>query len=319
MEKEVVRVIKYFHFFNYSPNFTEVYTFLSKKTSKKALKMAILKLERQKKIKRIKNCSRYTLPEYTITSQKSKFKSQNYNSKVKSNNTTIEQYNNFIKEQQISKAKLNSLKFKLYLKLLTLFPQIKLIGLSGSIAMMNASHDDDIDLFIITAKNRLWTGRFLAVTIAFLMGLKRQKGLQKAPDKVCLNLFFNESNLTVPSYKKTEFVAHEVLQMKPIFVKGDIYERFLKANQWVRDIFPNSSWINSKFKIQNSKLQFKSKNFKFLIVIFHFSFFIFNLLMNGIELCLLKLQLTLINRHKTSEIITNTQLWFHPKDYSSFM
>ncbi|PJC82439.1 hypothetical protein CO006_03665, partial [Candidatus Roizmanbacteria bacterium CG_4_8_14_3_um_filter_35_14] len=171
MEKEVVRVIKYFHFFNYSPNFTEVYTFLSKKTSKKALKMAILKLERQKKIKRIKNCSRYTLPEYTITSQKSKFKSQNYNSKVKSNNTTIEQYNNFIKEQQISKAKLNSLKFKLYLKLLTLFPQIKLIGLSGSIAMMNASHDDDIDLFIITAKNRLWTGRFLAVTIAFLMGL----------------------------------------------------------------------------------------------------------------------------------------------------
>ncbi|PIY71220.1 hypothetical protein COY88_01475, partial [Candidatus Roizmanbacteria bacterium CG_4_10_14_0_8_um_filter_35_28] len=106
---------------------------------------------------------------------------------------------------------------------------------------------------------------------------------------------------------------------KPIFVKGDIYERFLKANQWVRDIFPNSSWINSKFKIQNSKLQFKSKNFKFLIVIFHFSFFIFNLLMNGIELCLKKLQLTLINRHKTSEIITNTQLWFHPKDYSSFM
>ena len=35
-------------------------------------------------------------------------------------------------------------------------------------------------------------------------------------NKVCLNLFFDESDLAVPKFKRSEYVAHEVLQMKPL-------------------------------------------------------------------------------------------------------
>jgi len=50
-------------------------------------------------------------------------------------------------------------------------------------------------------------------------------------------------------------------------------------------------------------------------LIFNFSLLIFNLLAEGIETLIKNLQLMLINRHKTSEIITDTQLWFFPDDY----
>ena len=92
------------------------------------------------KLKLIELYARYTPPQYSIKPiQKSKVKSQNLKSKLKNNNNiAIEQYNNPLKKQKLSQSKLNSPKFKLYIKLLALFPQIKLVGLSGSISMMNA-------------------------------------------------------------------------------------------------------------------------------------------------------------------------------------
>ncbi|MBI5122606.1 hypothetical protein HZA75_01985 [Candidatus Roizmanbacteria bacterium] len=205
-------------------------------------------------------------------------------------------------------------KVQLYIKFISIFPQIKLIGLSGSMAMKNPKSEDDIDLFIITEKNRLFTARFLATIISIIMGLKRSIGQNKAPNKVCLNLFFDESNLKVPKFKQTEFVGHEVLQMKPVIVKDNIYERFLEANLWVFRLFPNS-----KSKIQNSNVKINPKSkvqkfgFKILGLICHLDFFI--LISNKTEFFLKKLQLKLINRHRTTEIITNSQLWFHPDDF----
>ena len=188
---------------------------------------------------------------------------------------------------------------------------------------MNAKEDDDIDLFIITAKNRLFTGRLITLILAQLFGLRRNRETRESfnnetmkqlnnvfRNKVCLNLFFDESNLKVPKFKQTEFVGHEVLQMKPIMIKGDIYERFLKANPWVQAIFPNSTWIISKIKDQRSKTSSKLKSLKFKPV-----FDICALTFDLFERLAKNFQLTSINRHRTTEIITSTQLWFHPDDF----
>ena len=212
--------------------------------------------------------------------------------------------------RKMSKSKLENWRFKTYIKTLTAFPQIKLVGLSGSIAMMNADLDDDIDLFIIASKNRLFTARFLATVLAMIMGLKRKIEQYKAPKKICLNLFFDESNLTVPLSKKTEFVGHEILQMKPIIVKGDIYERFLKANRWVFKLFPNAIHTILNIKNQRSKTnpKFKSLSFKLGFDICTLTFDLF-------EKIIKRFQTLLINRHRTTEIITPTQLWFHPVDF----
>jgi len=280
MEKKIISVLKYFSFFAYQPTLEEIHTFLPVKIDKNKLK--------------------YTPPQYSIR----KIKDQK--SKIKN-----------------SKKKLNSWRFRTYIKLISLFPQIKLVGLSGSISMMNAKEDDDIDLFIITAKNRLFTGRLITLILAQLFGLRRNRETRESfnnetmkqlnnvfRNKVCLNLFFDESNLKVPKFKQTEFVGHEVLQMKPIMIKGDIYERFLKANPWVQAIFPNSTWIISKIKDQRSKTSSKLKSLKFKPV-----FDICALTFDLFERLAKNFQLTSINRHRTTEIITPTQLWFHPDDF----
>ena len=280
---------------------------------------------------------------------------------AKRNNLTINNQqsaiSNFTKKYQISISKLNSLKFKLYIKLLSLFPQIKLIGLSGSVAMLNAGEDHDVDLFIVTAKNRLWTGRFTALILAQLLLLRRSRDRydvivspakggtrqsqnkrllrrftprnDKVEDKVCLNLFFDESDLAVPKFKRSGYVAHEVLQMKPIFAKDNTYLSFIDANRWVFDIFPNSkSKIKNQIssidklrmtlsKVEVSKIHIKNKKYiKYLIFIFNILFLIFNIFPTLIEKLSRKIQLILINRHRTTELVSNTQLWFHPEDFA---
>ena len=178
--------------------------------------------------------------------------------------------------------------------------------------MFNAREEDDIDLFIITARNRLFTGRFIALLVAELFGLRRKSHYpdhigvphhDKETNKACLNLFFDERNLTVPNFKKTEYVAHEILQMKPLIDKDNIYLRFIQANKWVFKFFPNA-----KNQISNELLSFKIKNLDFIE---NFKFQI----ANSLEEILKKLQLYFIKKHQTTEIITDSQLWFHPDDF----
>ncbi|MEK7597724.1 MAG: hypothetical protein AAB441_03725 [Patescibacteria group bacterium] len=279
INKEILKTIKYFSFFAYHPTLDEIYTFLSVKIDKNKLK--------------------YTPPQYSIGGKKLNIK------------------------YQISKKKLKNWRFKIYTKLLSLAPQIKLVGLSGSISMMNAGEDDDIDLFIITAKNRLFTGRLIALVLAQILGLRRSRDSAKQffhKNKVCLNLFFDESNLKVPKFKQTEFVGHEVLQMKPIIVKGNVYEKFLSVNDWVFKLFPNATpvipakaGIQAKYSFYNVIIDWipSYEGMTHLFGTWNLGFRI----SNKIESILKNLQLTLINRHRTTEIITPTQLWFHPDDF----
>jgi hypothetical protein len=304
MEKAVIYTIKYFSFFDYPPTAGEIYIFMSKKLEKQLFLSILEKMTKQRLIKAYKSSNngfnnlkfekedslRYTLGEYGI--------------QIK--------INQFQKRYQTSQTKLTFLKFLIYIKLISLFPQIRLVGLSGTLAMMNAKDDDDIDLFIITAKNRLFTGRFIAISLASLLRIRRIRLIRPMSpislnkNKLCLNLFFDEGSLAVPNHKKTVYVAHEILQMKPLIIKGDIYQKFLEANSWVFRMFPNAkSAFSIKYKVSSIKKILNTK------------YFILDAIADKIEYLLRNLQLRLINSHKTSEIITDRQLWFHPEDFGS--
>jgi len=204
---------------------------------------------------------------------------------------------NYKKKEKESVKKLK--KIECYLKILSKLPQIKLIGLSGTMGMMNAKAQDDIDLFIITTKNRLWTGRLIALFLAQVYGLRRTRKMKKAKDKVCLNLFFDKQDLKVPEFKKTEYVAREILQMKPIYVKNSIYDELLRKNRWIYNFFPNAEKKTKNIK-KNIEKNKKQGN---------------NIFVDFIEKVVKIIQLNIIKVHQTNEIISNTQLWFFPKDF----
>ncbi len=274
MEVAIIHTLKYFAFFEYVPTFEEVHTFLSIKIKKTSLKKELATLISKKNIQQInldgENTPRYTLGEYSISIKKSSIKLKNSMEKVR--------------------------KAKLFIRLLSFFPQIKLIGLSGSVAMKNAEADDDTDLFIISSAKRMWTARFIALTVSHLMGVRRKRNDQNVQNKICLNLFFDESDLSLPKRKHTEYGAHEVLQMKPIVDKSATYQRFLDVNRWVVKIFPNAkvpTVIPTKVGIP-----LKTK-----------------IVGNFIEYVFKNAQMYLIRKHQTSEIISDTQLWFFPDDF----
>lgn len=274
MEKEILQTINYFSCFSYAPNLEETYTFLPKKTTRKLLEKAFEKLFKSKKV--LMKSGRYTIEGYSMY------------------------FNKHVVRTAYSNNKL--IRLRKYVKILSLFSQIKLIGISGSLAMMNADRNEDMDIFIITAKQRLWTGRFISLLIAQLMGLRRRRTAKKVKDKVCLNLFFDLADLKVPKHKRTEYVAHEVLQMKPLVVKENMYRKFLKQNNWVFDIFPNAFDMlgySKKYVILK-----KENKITFMKPIGNF-----------FELILKNLQNYYIRRHQTTELITQNQLWFFPDDF----
>jgi len=310
MEQEVLKTIKYFSFFEYSPRFEEILAFLNRQTTPNNLQKVLKSLIRQNRLSEKDN--QYTLGEY---------------SKLLS--------------QQKTKAKISDLKIKrlaTYLRFLKLFPQVRLVGLSGSVSMLNAKKDDDIDLFVITGRNRLWTGRLICLLLASLFGRRKFRD-RHTSDKICLNLFFDEGRLQIDPKKRSFYVAHEVLQMKPLIDRENVYGRFLEANKWVFKLFPNATKLTvtgpvggflppvlGKYPLRAvgslhlrhpspESAFFEHLHSKKLVYSRQRRSIILNSIEDLIESILKRAQLLLINRHRTTEMITDTQLWFFPNDF----
>ncbi len=282
METKILEVLRYFSRFDYAPTLDEILIFLAQKTNQNSLKKRVEILVENKKV--LKNGKKYTLWEY---------------SRISSRNN-----------QKFLWSSRKKAKAAFFIKLASFFPQIRLIGFSGSLAMMNASKNDDIDIFLISKKNRLWTARLICLTIAAFLGKRRKFGEPHADDKICLNLLFDEMGLSIPRKKRSYFVAHEVLQMKPVVDKENTYKSFLEANNWVFKIFPNAPSSIPHFLTQLEPTRIREvQNRKKWV----------SSLGDLLERVLKKLQLYLINRHRTTELITDEQLWFFPDDFEKKM
>ena len=122
---------------------------------------------------------------------------------------------------------------------LRLIPFIKMVAVTGNLAMNNTKEQDDIDFLIVTSQNRLWLTRLLTVFLVELVANRRRPKDQEVEDKICLNMFLAENYLQVPKKEQNLFSAHEVFQAKLLWEKEKTYQKFLKANQWAQKYLPN--------------------------------------------------------------------------------
>lgn len=181
--------------------------------------------------------------------------------------------------------------------LLSKISTIECIFLSGGLAMENVGINDDIDFFIITSENSLWTTRFLSLLILELFGYRRKRGGKVISNKICLNLFLSKEDLLFPKELQNLYTAHEISQAKVIFNRNNIYELFLSSNSWVKIYLPNTVIVNRENKTINHK----------------------SFILNITESIIKRVQLFYMFPHRTTEYITNTLLAFHPKDYKSII
>lgn len=110
------------------------------------------------------------------------------------------------------------------------FPYVRGIAISGSLSKNYADDESDIDLFIITAPNRLWIARTL---MHFFKKLTFLVNLQHC---FCMNYYIDESGLEIA--EKNIYTATEVVTLIPI--QGDTtFADFFVANAWTRKYLPN--------------------------------------------------------------------------------
>lgn len=182
-------------------------------------------------------------------------------------------------------------------RLLKIIPQVRLVGVSGGLAVDNADINDDIDFFIITSPNQLWFTRLLVTVILTAFGKRRLPNSVQVANKVCLNMFIDEKQLEITPHDI--YFAHEVLQMRPIFWRDKVYERFLLANNWSCQFLPN--WPRPNFS-QLDKFEFQS------------SHFISSKITKIAESIARNFQLNYMAKRRTIEKITPNKLQFHPRD-----
>lgn len=133
-------------------------------------------------------------------------------------------------------------KVKIIAQILKLIPWIKLAGISGGLSMENADKADDIDLFLVTSRNRIWISRLFCLGLLSILGQRRKVNQKKVAGKICCNILVDEENLE--QKRKDIYTAHEVLQMKVLWQREGIYNKYLLENEWVFKFLPN--WIGGK-------------------------------------------------------------------------
>jgi predicted nucleotidyltransferase len=114
--------------------------------------------------------------------------------------------------------------------LLVRFPFVRGIAISGSLSKNFADEDADIDLFIITAKNKLWIARTL------MHCLKKLTFLVNRQHYFCMNYYIDEQELQIR--EKNIYTAIEIATLMPLH--GDaVFEQFYTANIWTRNFLPH--------------------------------------------------------------------------------
>ncbi len=133
---------------------------------------------------------------------------------------------------------------------------IRLLAVTGSVAAMNAYPLDDVDVLTVTSGGKLWQTRLRAeLRLRRLKIPRRPAGLKMqrsklVENKICPNVWLAVDSLRLPPEKRNLFVAEEIMQMKIIFDKDNLYRRFLAANaDWLGRYLAN--WLtltNAQFQ-----------------------------------------------------------------------
>jgi len=171
-------------------------------------------------------------------------------------------------DERIRRNKISEQKFKKLLKMvkiLRFFPYIRMVGVTGRMAMKNAEAKSDFDLLIFFRKGRLFTGRILVTVMLHLFG-KRRYG-KKIQNRICLNHFLTDDFLISG---RDIFAASEYSFMTVIYGFSK-FERFQSINYWINRYKPN--FIHEISNSRRMEDTFFSRKVKiFLEMVFNFEF-----------------------------------------------
>lgn len=150
-------------------------------------------------------------------------------------------------------------KVNFFTPLLQIIPFVEQIFVCNNLAFGSVIKKSDIDLFIITKKNRIFTTRILSTIFFHILGARRHG--QKISKRFCLSFFVSSDNINLSHFLHTPYdiyFAFWFLSLKPCNNKTS-FEDFLRKNIWINDYFENTEERikNSSSKNNHLKLIFQ--------------------------------------------------------------
>jgi hypothetical protein len=116
-----------------------------------------------------------------------------------------------------------------FTRLISRFPFVEAVFISGSLAKGYMDEKSDIDYFIITSPQRLWVCRTLLITFKKIFLLNSRKYF-------CVNYFIDSAHLELPD--KNIFTATELVFAIPMY-NPVVCARFIQSNNWRQTFYPN--------------------------------------------------------------------------------
>ncbi len=153
-------------------------------------------------------------------------------------------------KERMARYNYSDKKFKRAVLLSRIFkfiPWIKMIAVGNIIGAHNLKKESDIDLFIITEKNRVWLTRLFCVLIIKILGLRPKP--ENMRDRICLSFFISEENMDLErlmlsgahndSGERDIYFIYWLAGLVPIYNRDNIYNKFIGANNWLKNYLPN--------------------------------------------------------------------------------
>jgi hypothetical protein len=108
-------------------------------------------------------------------------------------------------------------------------PFVRMVAVTGALAVDNAPAGDDIDYLIVTAPGRVWLARALAVAV---VRLARLFGVGLCPNYVLAHSALGQQ-------QRDLYVAHDLAQMVPLAGHA-VYCELRAANHWATSYLPQA-------------------------------------------------------------------------------
>jgi len=121
-------------------------------------------------------------------------------------------------------------KARFYARILSHLPFVRMVAITGALAMDNSKEGDDVDILLVTAPRRVWLTRAMSLLLVYAAKL--------TPKTLCPNYVISEEILGLEP--RTVYVAHEFVQMVPLY-GFETYQKMRAVNPWIQQMLPNAT------------------------------------------------------------------------------
>jgi len=193
---------------------------------------------------------------------------------------------------------------------LKLIPFLKTVYICNSLSFQASKKSSDIDLFIITKKNKLFITRLLITFVVSILGLRRHgKNIQA---KICLSFFTEEDNINLKKIAIIDdiYLIYWIANLKLIY--GENNKEIIENNNWLYYYLPNIKQVE-KIKTFKEPLTGLIQYFFEIILQITFLGIILNFILRIWQKDRANKKLQKLDKN-ASNIISNKMLKFHNKD-----